>query len=92
MILLRPDSRHGGHASPFCCCVVGSMDDAAAARQIQMMTRFIELEAKERAEEIATEGEEAYAIEYANLLEKETQAIQEDFTKRQDAIDVARKM
>ena len=68
------------------------MDDAAAARQIQMMTRFIELEAKERAEEIATEGEEAYAIEYANLLEKETQAIQEDFTKRQDAIDVARKM
>ncbi|KAL5475600.1 hypothetical protein EMCRGX_G025432 [Ephydatia muelleri] len=69
-----------------------SLQDADVDRQIQQMKKFIEQEAKEKADEIAIKAEEEFNIEKGRLVQSEKLKISTYYERKEKQVELQRKI
>ncbi len=60
--------------------------------KIQQMINFIENEAKEKANEIAVQAEEQFAIEKQNLVDQAKRKIKETYDQKEKQVEIDKQM
>ena len=65
---------------------------ANVEQQITHMVRFIEQEAKERAEEIDAKANEEFNIEKSRLVQQQRVKIMEFFNKKEKQLELSKRM
>lgn len=68
------------------------MDDVEVTKTITQMARFIRQEAEEKASEIQVAAEEEFQITKLQLLEAEKQKLRREYERRENAIEVKKKV
>jgi len=68
------------------------MDEGEVQRQIRQMVMFIKQEAQEKANEIGVSAEEEFNIERLQMVEAEKQKIRKEFERKEQQIDVKKKI
>lgn len=66
--------------------------DDEASKEMKKMVTFILQEANEKAKEIRIKADEEFNIEKAKLVRQETTAIESNYTRRLNLVDVKKKM